>query len=242
MRINSSSSSSMKTTTTTPKISEKSFNHSKKLENFWRSQKEIHRQTSTNHLAVRRSCTIQFFNVNIKGVINSRRKTWHKISNAPGDVNKSNTSTFKRSNAPGDVRTNILRKLRNKCKTRNIFGQQTEEANSIFRSNHQLNILKPTLITSLKKIDAIHRVQSIAKTASSLIKSISINVCLPQGRDWPFLVILGSSNQHVTIRTSPDLFEINNNEAPNEEIWRHKLYHHLYIVYVSKLDWVHLIY
>ena len=79
------------------------------------------------------------------------------------------------------------------------------------------------------------------KTASSLIKSISINVFLPQGRDWPFLVILGSSNQHVTIRTSPDLFEINNNEAPNEEIWRHKLYH-LYIVYVSKLDWVHLIY
>ena len=80
------------------------------------------------------------------------------------------------------------------------------------------------------------------KTASSLIKSISINVFLPQGRDWPFLVILGSSNQHVTIRTSPDLFEINNNEALNEEIWRHKLYHHLYIVYVSKLDWVHLIY
>jgi hypothetical protein len=104
-------------------------------------------------------------------------------------------------------------------------------------------LLKPTLITSLKKIDAIHLVQSSAtKTASSLIKSISINVFLPQGRDWPFLVILGSSNQHVTIRTSPDLFENNNNEAPNEEIWRHKLYHNLYIVYVSKLDWVHLIY
>jgi hypothetical protein len=48
--------------------------------------------------------------------------------------------------------------------------------------------------------------------------------------------------QNVTIRTGPDLFEINNNEAPNEEIWRHKLYHNLYIVYVSKLDWVHLIY
>ncbi len=79
------------------------------------------------------------------------------------------------------------------------------------------------------------------KTASSLIKSISINECLPQGRDWPFLVILGSPNHHVTIRTGPDLFEINNNEAPNKEIWRHKLYHNLYIVYVSKLDWVHLI-
>ena len=36
---NSSSSSSTKTTTTTPKISEKSFNHSEKLQNFWRSQK-----------------------------------------------------------------------------------------------------------------------------------------------------------------------------------------------------------
>jgi hypothetical protein len=58
--------------------------------------------------------------------------------------------------------------------------------------------LKPTLTTSLKKIDdAIHLEQSIAtKTASSLIKSISINVCLPQGRDWPFLVILGSSTRH----------------------------------------------
>ncbi len=42
--------------------------------------------------------------------------------------------------------------------------------------------------------------------------------------------------QNVTIRTGPDIFEINNNEAPNEEIWRHKLYHNLYIVYVSKLD------
>ena len=56
-----------------------------------------------------------------------------------------------------------------------------------------------------------------------------------------FLLYLVHQNHHVTIRTGPDLFEINNNEAPNEEIWRHKLYH-LYIVYVSKLDWVHLIY
>ncbi len=57
-----------------------------------------------------------------------------------------------------------------------------------------------------------------------------------------FLLYLVRQNQHVTIRTSPDLFEINTNEALNEEIWRHKLYHNLYIVYVSKLDWVHLIY
>jgi len=55
-----------------------------------------------------------------------------------------------------------------------------------------------------------------------------------------FLLYLVRQNHHVTIRTGPDLFEINNNEAPNEEIWRHKLYHNLYIVYVSKLDWVHL--
>jgi hypothetical protein len=74
MRINPSSSSSMKTTTKTPKISEKSFNHSKKLENFWRSQKEIHRQTSTNYLAVRRSCTIHFFNVNLQGVNQIKKK------------------------------------------------------------------------------------------------------------------------------------------------------------------------
>ncbi len=57
-----------------------------------------------------------------------------------------------------------------------------------------------------------------------------------------FLLYLVRQNHHVTIRTGPDLFEINNNEAPNEEIWRHKLHHNLYIVYVSKLDWVHLIY
>jgi hypothetical protein len=171
-------------------------------------------------------------------------KTWHKISNAPGDVNKFNTSTFKTSNAPGDVRTNILENFVINAKPEPISVNKRKKHASIFRSNHQLNTLKPTLTTSLKKIDdAIHLEQSIAtKTASSLIKSISINVFLPQGRDWPFLVILGSSNQHVTIRTSPDLFEINNNEALNEEIWRHKLYHHLYIVYVSKLDWVHLIY
>jgi hypothetical protein len=74
MRINSSSSSSMKTTTTTPKISEKSFNHSKKLENFWGISEEIHRQTSTNYLAVRRSCTIHFFNVNLKGVNQIKKK------------------------------------------------------------------------------------------------------------------------------------------------------------------------
>ncbi len=65
--------------------------------------------------------------------------TWHKISNAPGDVNILNTSTFKTSNAPGDVRTNILKKLRNKCKTKTIFGQQTKEAHQhiSFKSSTQ---------------------------------------------------------------------------------------------------------
>jgi hypothetical protein len=161
-------------------------------------------------------------------------KTWHKISNAPGDVNIVNTSTFKTSNAPGDVHTNILENFVINAKPKPFSVNKRKKHTSIFRSNHHLNTLKPTLKTSLKKIDDtthlvqhIHLVQSIAKTASSLIKSISINVFLPQGRDWPFLVILGSSNQHVTIRTSPDLFEINNNEALNEEIWRHELYHNL---------------
>jgi hypothetical protein len=143
-------------------------------------KRKRHHQISTNlNLAVRRSFTIHFI-----------LKTRHKISNAPGDVNKFNTSTFKTSNAPGDVRTNILRKLRNKCKTRNIFGQQTKEAHQhiSFKSSFQ-QFLKPPLIPSLKKInDTSHLVQGKSsrtkhrdKTASSLIKSISINVFLPQG-------------------------------------------------------------
>jgi len=118
MRINPSSSSSTKTTTKTPKISEKSFNHSKKLENFWVFRKlSFHRQTSTNFLTVRKSCTIQFSTSILKGLMNwfslkntatcttfvhgnekilhnSFWKTWHKNFNAPGDVNKLHKNCF----------------------------------------------------------------------------------------------------------------------------------------------------
>ncbi len=110
-----------------------------------------------------------------------------KISNAPGDVNKFNTSTFKPSNAPGDVHTKYFRKLHNKCKTRTIFGQQTKEAHQHISFKSSTHDLKPTLIPSLKKIeDTSHLVQSNSsrtnistKTASSMTKSISINVFLP---------------------------------------------------------------
>ena len=141
----------------------------------------FHRQTSTNYLAVRRSCTIHFFNVNFKGLMNwfslkntancttfvhgskkilhnSFWKTWHKISNAPGDVNIVNTSTFKTSNEPGDVHTNIFENSVINAKPKPFSVNKRKKHSSIFRSSHQINNLKPTLITSLKKIDAIHLV------------------------------------------------------------------------------------
>ena len=125
------------------------------------------------------SCTT-FVHGSKKILHNSFCETWHKISNAPGDVNIFNTSTFKTSNAPGDVHTNILENFVINAKPKPFSVNKRKKHSSIFRSNHQINNLKPTLITSLKKIDAIHLVQSSAtKTASSLIKSISINVCLP---------------------------------------------------------------
>jgi hypothetical protein len=108
--------------------------------------------------------------------------------------------------------------------------------------------LKPTLITSLKKIDDPshlvqhnHLVQSIAtKRPQAWSSQFQLMYFSRKVEIDHFLLYL--VRQNVPIRTGPDLFEINNNEAPNEEIWRHKLYHNLYIVYVSKLDWVHLIY
>ena len=111
-----------------------------------------------------------------------------------------NSSTFKTSNAPGDVHTNILENFVINAKPETFSVNKRKKHTSIFRSSHQIDTLKPSLITSLKKIDdrTTHtsRTNIATKTASSLIKSISINVCLPQGRDWPFLVILGSSTRH----------------------------------------------
>jgi hypothetical protein len=140
---------------------------------------ELHRQISTNLISGSK-----------KILHNSFWTTRHKISNAPQDVNKFNTSTFKRSNAPGDVRTNILVNFVINAKPKTFSVNKRKKHTSIFRSSHQINNLKPTLITSLKKLDDpfhlvqhIHLVQGIAKTASSRIKSISINVCLPKGRD-----------------------------------------------------------
>ena len=103
------------------------------------------------------SCTT-FVHGSKKILHNSFWKTWHKISNAPGDVNIVNTSTFKTSNAPGDVDTTILENFVNKCKTKTIFGQQTKEAHQhiSFKSSIQ-QVLKPTVITSLKRIDISYK-------------------------------------------------------------------------------------
>jgi hypothetical protein len=96
---------------------------------------------------------------------------------------------------------------------------------SIFRSNQQINILKPTLID-----DTSHLVHTFISYKASRQKR-------PQAWSSQFQLMYVSRKvetdhfllylvrQNVTIRTGPDLFEITNNEATNEEIWRHKLYH-----------------
>ena len=78
-------------------------------------------------MAVRRSFTIHFGKPDIK------------FQTHPGMSTNSTHQLSKTSNAPGDVHTNILRKLRNKCKTRTIFGQQTKEARQhiSFKSSNQ---------------------------------------------------------------------------------------------------------
>jgi hypothetical protein len=219
MRINSSSSSSTKTTTT-PKISEKSFNHSKKLENFWRiSEKIFFSSSNVNQLSGSK-----------KILHNSFWEIWHKISKAPGDVNIFNTSTFKTSNAPGDVHTNILENFVINAKPKPFSVNKRKKHTSIFRSSHQINTLKPTLITSLKKIDDPshlvqhnHLVQSIAtKRPQAWSSQFQLMYFSRKVEIDHFLLYL--VRQNVPIRTGPDLFEINNNEAPNEEVWRHKLY------------------
>jgi hypothetical protein len=96
-------------------------------------------------MAVRRSFTIHFGKPDIK------------ISNAPGDVNIVNTSTFKTSNAPGDVHTNILENFVINAKPKPFSVNKRKKHTSIFRSNHQFNTLKPTLIPSLKRIDISYK-------------------------------------------------------------------------------------
>jgi hypothetical protein len=143
----------------------------------------------------------------------------------------------KTSNAPGDVHTNILRKLRNKCKTRTIFGQQTKEArqhisfkssnqhleanfNNIFKENRRYFTSRTNTFISYKASRQKKKKRPQAWSSQFQLMYVSRKVEIDH-----FLLYL--VRQNVTIRTSPDLFEINNNEAPNEEIWRHKLYHSL---------------
>jgi hypothetical protein len=142
----------------------------------------------------------------------------------------------KTSNAPGDVHTNILRKLRNKCKTRTIFGQQTKEArqhisfkssnqhleanfNNIFKENRRYFTSRTNTFISYK---ASRQKKKRPQAWSSQFQLMYVSRKVEIDHFLLYLV-----RQNVTIRTSPDLFEINNNEAPNEEIWRHKLYHSL---------------
>ena len=122
-----------------------------------------------------------------------------KFQTHPGMSTYSTHQLSKRQTHPGMFTQIFLENFVINAKPKPFSVNKRKKHTSIFRSNHHLNILKPTLITSLKNRryftsrTHIHLVQSIAKTASSLIKSISINVFLPQGRDWPFLAILDSS-------------------------------------------------
>ena len=188
MRINSSSSSTK--TTTTPKISEKSFNHSKKLENFWR--KIFFSSSNFNQLSGSK-----------KILHNSFWEIWHKNFKSTRGCKHIQHINFQNVKRTRGCSHKYFRKLRNKCKTKNIFGQQTKEAHQhiSFQSSNQHfeanfnNIFKENRRSFSSRTTQSSRTKHRDKTASSLIKSISINVFLPKGRDWPFLVILGSSER-----------------------------------------------
>ena len=111
------------------------------------------------------------------------------------------------------------------------FGQQTKEAHQhiSFKSTNQHfeanfnNIFKSTILhiwynTFISYKTSRKRPQAWPSQFQLMYVSRKVEI------DHFLLYLV---RQNVTIRTGPDLFEINNNEAPNEEIWRHKLYHHL---------------
>ncbi len=110
----------------------------------------------------------------------------------------------------------ILRKLRNQCKTWNIFGQPTKEANpSQFR---QIITFRSTAkieanfkISSLKKIDATYNSASRQKRPQAWSSQFQLMYFSRKVEiDRYLLYLVQPTQHHVTIRTSPDLFKINN--------------------------------